>query len=838
MRFAARFAEAAWDVAMAVRPIERASAVVDVLAPESWPTARVEAWLEWSDGLSSHTQDTALSGGPAAYANRIAAHGRTLKLFNGKAEAQGFCDELVAAMLLGLAAPGQARQTPALPSFDLGTHGGGTGLAAWTAERRGVVLAREGQVALAARLREVSSAVQRCEGGRDACADPLNNPALARAARAALEAGASPATVRDAIALAGTEETLDLAPWPNRFVTAVLAADAGDAAATLAARSAWRTGEVILALDRAAGALTSGPAAAMVVWAGKALSADDLAHLTRLWTVALAIESDLAESVSASSLAIAGLHETLISAGLEYASVEGRALASKTAAIVAKAIHEASTEVAAALPHHSTAVALIDDADLSLRLGALTLGAQPWKGPVSIAETADGETFPALHAAAIAGLKALGLDLDAARTEALGARSLDSAPGVNRPSLYAAGFTDHEVDLAESALVGGATLGAAFAPLIVGDGFVRDVLGASEDALASGSFDTLAAAGFGPETSAAAARHVEGSGQIDHLVFAAGADVAASARLAMIAAVETACGAGSLHRIEASETGGPEAVAALIDAARQAGVRRFQPVRKPDADLAFMLPPVEEPRAERPAPPQPERIVERIVERDRTRRKLPDRRKGYIQKAAVGGHKVYLHTGEYDDGELGEIFIDMHKEGAAFRSLMNNFAIAISIGLQYGVPLEEFVDAFVFTRFEPAGKVDGNDSIRSATSILDYLFRELGVSYLGRDDLANGDPDALNADGLGRGRAEEIDTGIEPEPLSALHFMSKGFARGAAPDNLLFLPNARRSPSEPELEVRATTDVCPACGDFALTFQGGRIVCEKCGAAPGMVEGA
>ena len=127
-----------------------------------------------------------------------------------------------------------------------------------------------------------------------------------------------------------------------------------------------------------------------------------------------------------------------------------------------------------------------------------------------------------------------------------------------------------------------------------------------------------------------------------------------------------------------------------------------------------------------------ERVVEKVIERDRTRRKLPDRRKGYIQKAAVGGHKVYIHTGEYDDGELGEIFIDMHKEGAAFRSLMNNFAIAISIGLQYGVPLDEFVDAFVFTRFEPAGRVTGNDSIRSATSILDYIFRELGVSYLDR----------------------------------------------------------------------------------------------------------
>ena len=153
-----------------------------------------------------------------------------------------------------------------------------------------------------------------------------------------------------------------------------------------------------------------------------------------------------------------------------------------------------------------------------------------------------------------------------------------------------------------------------------------------------------------------------------------------------------------------------------------------------------------------------ERIVERVIEkvRAREREKLPHRRKSYTQKAIVGGHKVYLHTGEYEDGRLGEIFIDMHKEGAAFRSLMNNFAIAISVGLQYGVPLEEFVEAFTFTRFEPAGLVIGNDSIKNATSVLDYIFRELGVSYLGRTDLAHvvpaADEDIGDGSGGGGGR--------------------------------------------------------------------------------------
>ncbi len=208
------------------------------------------------------------------------------------------------------------------------------------------------------------------------------------------------------------------------------------------------------------------------------------------------------------------------------------------------------------------------------------------------------------------------------------------------------------------------------------------------------------------------------------------------------------------------------------------------------------------------------------------RRKLPDRRKGYIQKAAVGGHKVYLHTGEYDDGELGEIFIDMHKEGAAFRSLMNNFAISVSLGLQHGVPLEEFVDAFVFTRFEPAGPVTGNDTVKSATSILDYIFRELGVSYLGRNDLASADSAELNADGLGRGKADTAGA-EEPEPQPASRFISRGFARGAAPDNLVFLPTAGR-PAGPA--ALGAAEVCAACGDIAVVRKGQALICETCGA--------
>jgi ribonucleoside-diphosphate reductase alpha chain len=171
-----------------------------------------------------------------------------------------------------------------------------------------------------------------------------------------------------------------------------------------------------------------------------------------------------------------------------------------------------------------------------------------------------------------------------------------------------------------------------------------------------------------------------------------------------------------------------------------------------------------------------ERIIERVIERAVDRKRLPQRRKGYTQKAIVGGHKVYLRTGEYEDGAVGEIFIDMHKEGAAFRSLMNNFAIAISIGLQYGVPLEEYVEAFTFTRFEPSGMVEGNDTIKMATSLLDYIFRELAISYLDRNDLAHVEPADLMPDSLGTGDGQG-DLPGEAVAETMRRYASKGYVR-------------------------------------------------------------
>jgi ribonucleoside-diphosphate reductase alpha chain len=280
-----------------------------------------------------------------------------------------------------------------------------------------------------------------------------------------------------------------------------------------------------------------------------------------------------------------------------------------------------------------------------------------------------------------------------------------------------------------------------------------------------------------------------------------------------------------------------------------------------------------------------EKMVEKVVERIvvmRERERMPDRRKGYTQKAVVGGHKVYLRTGEYDDGRLGEIFIDMHKEGAALRSIINNFAIAVSLGLQYGVPLEEYVDAFTFTRFEPQGPVQGNDSIKYATSILDYVFRELAVSYLERFDLAHVDPseaggfDALGkgveegkpatnyvSKGLTRSRTDRLSVvrGVTaPAPggnVTALASVGGARAEVAGTAALKVEPEAKLSPaeqleqridpqdarahakaaaSEKRAEARAKGyegEACGECGNFTLVRNGTCMKCDTCGSTTG-----
>jgi ribonucleoside-diphosphate reductase alpha chain len=296
---------------------------------------------------------------------------------------------------------------------------------------------------------------------------------------------------------------------------------------------------------------------------------------------------------------------------------------------------------------------------------------------------------------------------------------------------------------------------------------------------------------------------------------------------------------------------------------------------------------IEAPQAER-VTVLAEKIVEKVIYKEierANRQRLPERRKGYTQKAIVGGHKVYLRTGEYADGSLGEIFIDMHKEGAAFRAMMNNFAISISVGLQYGVPLEEFVEAFTFTRFEPAGMVQGNDSIKNATSILDYIFRELAVSYLDRTDLAHVQPQGTRFDELGEGEDEGRTTGqaggksnvravkqdvAEPAIAMIRQVSSTGYLRKRLPSELMVLnggitgraqAGAAQGLATLTLETvgasaQAATavgsvasavmgrvaearmkgyegDSCGDCGNFTLVRNGTCMKCDTCGATSG-----
>ena len=222
------------------------------------------------------------------------------------------------------------------------------------------------------------------------------------------------------------------------------------------------------------------------------------------------------------------------------------------------------------------------------------------------------------------------------------------------------------------------------------------------------------------------------------------------------------------------------------------------------------------------------------------RRALPNRRSGYTQKAKIGGHSVFVRTGEYDDGSLGEIFLDMHKEGAAFRSILNSFAIAVSLGLQYGVPLEEYVDAFTFTRFEPNGMVQGHDYIKMATSVLDYIFRDLAIAYLERHE-------------LGQVKPEDLDSTSAQEPRSpngvAGHRTAATYA-GAAPAHRP--PDAgkaarmARSDGESAARFKAARegsrvarlkgyegDPCPVCGHLTLVRNGTCLKCETCGSTTG-----
>lgn len=462
-----------------------------------------------------------------------------------------------------------------------------------------------------------------------------------------------------------------------------------------------------------------------------------------------------------------------------------------------------------------------------------TTGIEPDFALVKFKKLAGGGYWKIINRAVPEALRALGYrESDIAEIEAyaVGHGSLSNAPGINVSTLKAKGFTDEAIAKVEKALPTAFDIKFAFNKWTFGEDFIRDTLGIGIEAIAAPNFDLLAAVGFTKREIEAANVHICGAMTVEgapHLkaehynVFDCANPcgkigkryLSVESHIRMMAASQPFISGAISKTInmpnDATVEDCKEAyllswkLALKANALYRDGSKLSQPLNsqlisddddEEDAVEAFY----DKPMAAR-ATQVSEKIVEKLVERIvvmREREKMPDRRKGYTQKAVVGGHKVYLRTGEYDDGRIGEIFIDMHKEGAALRSFINNFAIAVSLGLQYGVPLEEYVDAFTFTRFEPAGPVQGNDSIKYATSILDYVFRELAVSYMSRFDLAHVDPSESNFDAMGKG----VEEGRAPEQPSN-KYLSKGLTRSRT-DNLVVM----RSHSEPT-ETRSSGNV-------------------------------
>ncbi|MER8822106.1 vitamin B12-dependent ribonucleotide reductase [Mesorhizobium sp. M0991] len=439
-----------------------------------------------------------------------------------------------------------------------------------------------------------------------------------------------------------------------------------------------------------------------------------------------------------------------------------------------------------------------------------TTGIEPDFALVKFKKLAGGGYFKIINRAVPEALRTLGYsEAQIAEIEAyaVGHGNLNQAPGINPGSLKAKGFTDDKIAALNAALKSAFDIKFVFNQWTLGADWVKETFGFTDEQLNDFSFEMLPALGFSKKDIEAANIHVCGAMTLEgapflkaehlpvfdcaspcgkigkrslsinsHIMMMAAAQPFISGAISKTinmpndATVEDAKGAymlswklalkaNALYR-DGSKLSQPLNASLLADGEEDEDEAVEQLIAAPAAQRAVQV---------------TEKIVERVVERlYRDREKLPNRRKGYTQKAVVGGHKVYLRTGEFDDGRIGEIFIDMHKEGAAFRAMMNNFAIAISLGLQYGVPLEEFVEAFTFTKFEPAGMVQGNDAIKNATSILDYVFRELAVSYLGRNDLAHVDQSDFDKTALGRGINEGKATPF-----------SKGLTRGASPVKLV-----------------------------------------------------
>ena len=538
-----------------------------------------------------------------------------------------------------------------------------------------------------------------------------------------------------------------------------------------------------------------------------------------------------------------------------------------------------------------------------------TTGIEPDFALVKFKKLAGGGYFKIINQSVPAALEKLGYgpaQIEEIISYAVGHGTIGQAPAINHTSLIGHGFGQEEIDKVEAALASAFDIRFVFNQWTLGDDFCTKTLGIPHEKLNDPTFDLLRHLGYTKQDIEAANDHVCGTMTLEgapflkeehyHIFDCANPCgkkgkryLSVDSHIHMMAAAQSFISGAISKTINMPNDATIEdcqkayelswSLGVKANALYRDGSKLSQPLAsalvEDDDDAAETL---ESGTPQEKAAVLAEKVIEKVIiqeVRNREREKMPQRRKGYTQKAIVGGHKVYLRTGEYEDGNLGEIFIDMHKEGAGFRAMMNNFAIAVSVGLQYGVPLEEFVDAFTFTKFEPAGMVQGNDSIKNATSILDYIFRELAVSYLDRTDLAHVKPEGASFDDIGRGEEEgvsNIQTPTENAATRSLEVLkqisSTGYLRKRMPQDLVVLQGgagttARANGTDPEVTLQAivsetTTsetaistgtvsisardkakmqgyegDPCGECGNYTLVRNGTCMKCNTCGGTSG-----
>ena len=487
-----------------------------------------------------------------------------------------------------------------------------------------------------------------------------------------------------------------------------------------------------------------------------------------------------------------------------------------------------------------------------------TTGIEPDFALVKFKKLAGGGYFKIINRSVPAALETLGYgsaEIEEIIAHAVGHASLGNCPGINYTSLIGHGFGQAELEKIEAALPSAFDIRFVFNQWTLGEKFCQETLGIPAEKLSDPTFDILRHLGFTRAQIDAANDHVcgtmtlEGAPHLDpkhYSVFdcanACGKTgkrfLSVDSHIRMMAAAQSFISGAISKTINMPNNASIEETLAAYELSWSLGIKAnalYRDGSKLSQPLAAALVEDDEEAeeilasgsAQEKAAVLAEKIVEKIIVKEIVRshrEKLPERRKGYTQKAIVGGHKVYLRTGEYKDGQLGEIFIDMHKEGAGFRAMMNNFAIAVSVGLQYGVPLEEFVDAFTFTKFEPAGMVQGNDSIKSATSILDYIFRELAVSYLDRTDLAHVKPQGAAFDDLGGGTEEgqqnlsQVSESAASRSLEMLRQVaSPGYLRKRLPQELVVLQGGVGATALAGDPVAALNTLVPAAAQAVLT---------------------